>query len=306
MKQHKRAATTSISVVIPAYNEQAGIARVLSHVITQKTNKVSIAEILVMCDGCTDATAQEARRVRSPLITVLEEHTRQGKTRRLQQLFARCKGELIIMFDADISLHSPTVVEELCEPFLENPKVALVGGNSRPAQVRTFLQRAVLSTFEVFDASRAHHQGGNNLFGCTGSCLAIRSSFAKTIQFPAIVNEDAYLFFETRKRGLTFRYTPLAVVTYKLPTSTKDYVKQILRSEPQAVGAELQPYFEFDLSGYLERNKVWLVSQIAQAFVRNPLGASYVTALNLLAKPLLSHVIKRHSLHWFTAESTHL
>ncbi len=293
-----------LSIAIAAYNEASGIRRVLTKILRQQTNTVKLVEIVVACDGCTDKTAELARSLGNPLIRVIDDHHRMGKTKRLQQLFAECKGEVILMLDADIDLPNVYLLDKICQPFADE-QVVLVGGNSRPAHASTFMQKAVLSTFSVFKASRDNHLDGNNLFGCTGSCLAIRGNFARTITFPPIVNEDAYLYFQTLASKLKFRYAKEAVITYKLPTVTSDYLKQVLRSEPMAVNSELQPYFDFDLTPYTQRDKVWLLKQVGKQLVFNPLGVSYVIMLNLLVQPILKHAIQKYSLNWFTAESTH-
>ena len=58
-----------ISIIIPAHNERAVIARGLEALISG--SKPDEIEIIVVCNGCTDDTAEIARRF-APIVRVIE------------------------------------------------------------------------------------------------------------------------------------------------------------------------------------------------------------------------------------------
>ena len=58
-----------ISIVIPAYNESVSIAKCLHSVFSQTLDEPM--EVVVVCNGCTDNTAEIARAFR-PEVTVIE------------------------------------------------------------------------------------------------------------------------------------------------------------------------------------------------------------------------------------------
>ncbi len=293
-----------ISVGISAYNEENTIQSVLRDIIAQHESGWKLLEVIVYCDGCSDMTVLEAMRVKDSRISVINDSVRKGKTARLRQMFSEFRGEVLIMLDADINIKNNNLVSNLIAPFTDE-EVALTGGNSTPFHPKTFFERAVYSTFEVFYRSRRTFKGGDNIFGCTGSCIAIRKSLAKNIKLPKIFNEDAYIYLDCLKKGYKFKYVDEAIVNYQLPKNLPDYLRQVFRSEPTAVNIELNKFFgklaDFELKRPIEN----YIKSLLFAFVRNPVGVIYISLVNLLCIPLFPVISKHYKLSWFTAASTH-
>lgn len=293
----------SVTIGIPAFNEEARIGLVLSDVRAQEQSDWELESVKVFCDGCTDQTAFVAKKVNWSKVEVIDDLNRKGKTARLQQLFQDSAGDLIVTLDADIRIAQPTMISELIKPFVHE-NVVLTGGNSRPFSPQSFFERAVFSSFAVFESSRKWHRGGNNVFGCTGSCMAIRRSVAQTIHLPKkLINEDAYVFMFCTALG-KFCYCEKAIVEYSLPKNTTDYVKQVLRSEPTVVELELLPFFGERAHQELSRAFVPYAQSVVKAGLRNPLGVLYLFFLNSICLPFFGIFLKHYNLNWFTAQST--
>ena len=295
---------TTVTVGICALNEEKTIKKVIEQVLSQQENQWTLKEIRVYSDGSTDGTVTQAQSVKDKRLTVIPSPVRKGKTFRLQQLFDESKGDIVVMFDADISIKGNSVVSTLINAF-EDPNVALVGGNSRPFAPRTFFEKAVYSTFRIFYASRLKIRGGNSIFGATGSIMAGRTSFLRSFRFPSIINEDAFVYMTCLSQGLKFRYVDEAVIEYKLPNNARDYVKQVLRSEPGSVSHELEKYFGEDVRQEFARPLGFYVYSVLIELMRNPIGVSYIIILNILCRWFAPHVLKNYKLEWFTAHSTH-
>ncbi len=293
-----------VTIGIPAYNEEKNIKRVLSGILAQNQTSWKLNEIFVICDGCTDKTAQKAREVKDKTITVIEDGLRKGKTERLNELFKMVSGEILIMFDGDITFANNDVINNLLKPF-EDERVMLVGGNSRPFSPKTFVEKAVYSTFTVFYESRKRMKKGHNIFGATGSILATRKTLITDITIPKVVSEDAYLYLYCVTKKHLFKYVDEAIIYYKLPSNFKDYVKQVLRSSPVSVTTEMYPHFGERANKEFKRPTGFYIQHILAAFMQNPLGVTAVIIINILCSPLQKIVIKNYKLDWFTAHSTH-
>ncbi|MCH7745497.1 MAG: glycosyltransferase family 2 protein, partial [Chloroflexi bacterium] len=88
-------ALISSTVIIPAYNEEEGIA-----VVLEKLSKVLDYryEVIVVDDGSTDATAEVARRFQCKVVS---HPTNLGKAAAVRTGIAEALGENIILIDAD-------------------------------------------------------------------------------------------------------------------------------------------------------------------------------------------------------------
>jgi len=85
-----------VSCIIPAYNEQERIGAVISTV----TAHPLIAEVIVVDDASTDATADVARS--SPGVVVLQLPRNGGKTNAVRTGLAQATGDYILLVDADL------------------------------------------------------------------------------------------------------------------------------------------------------------------------------------------------------------
>jgi dolichyl-phosphate beta-glucosyltransferase len=104
--------TRSISIIIPAYNEQERLPATLSQVIRYlQRADWSFAEIVVVDDGSTDGTVKAAERLRAeyPALRVLRNPGNRGKGYAVRHGMLECQGEWALFSDADLS----TPIDEL-------------------------------------------------------------------------------------------------------------------------------------------------------------------------------------------------
>lgn len=104
---------TSLSVIIPAWNEAARIGGVLSAVRDHDL----LDEVLVVDDGSTDGTAEVAAAV--PGVTVLRMARNGGKTRALLAGIAAARGSHLMFLDADLTGLAPADLTALAAPVRE-------------------------------------------------------------------------------------------------------------------------------------------------------------------------------------------
>ncbi len=100
-----------LSIVIPAYNEEAVIEKTLREVVGYLEGKSLSYEIIVVCDGCKDNTASIAEgfvKV-NDRISVIDRKTNMGKGFSVKEGCLNAKGEYVIFTDADLS----TPIEEV-------------------------------------------------------------------------------------------------------------------------------------------------------------------------------------------------
>lgn len=99
--------STSLSVVIPAYNESVRLGNTLSAVVNYLRQSQPDAEIIVVDDGSTDQTAALAREVfkdsGSLRTSVISYQRNLGKGRAVRLGLLAARGDVTLFSDADLS-----------------------------------------------------------------------------------------------------------------------------------------------------------------------------------------------------------
>jgi glycosyltransferase involved in cell wall biosynthesis len=98
--------TRSISIIIPAYNEEKRLPAALRQVIDYlRRGGWVFAEILVVDDGSTDGTVHVAEQMRAeyPDLRVLRNPSNRGKGYAVRHGMLECRGEWALFTDADLS-----------------------------------------------------------------------------------------------------------------------------------------------------------------------------------------------------------
>jgi dolichyl-phosphate beta-glucosyltransferase len=99
-----------LSVVIPAFNEERRLPGTLDSIIAYLQSRPYRAEIIVVDDGSSDATASIviARRQKFPELRLLSNEKNRGKGFSVRRGMLEARGEIALFSDADLS----TPIEE--------------------------------------------------------------------------------------------------------------------------------------------------------------------------------------------------
>lgn len=127
-----------VSVIVPAYNEEAGLeATVRSLVTTTYTGPV---EVVIVDDGSTDATTTIGKQLTREFPDVrLVRQPNQGKAVALNTGLAHARYEILVLVDGD-TVFQPDTLTTLVAAFAD-PKVGAVSGNTKIANRTGLLGR---------------------------------------------------------------------------------------------------------------------------------------------------------------------
>ena len=103
----------SVSIVIPAYNEEATVAKVVS--VARKLSYVD--EVIVVDDGSTDRTVEEAENAGA---TVISHIMNEGKGSAIKTGFKNSHGGIVAFIDADVSNFTSEKIDKIIRPILED------------------------------------------------------------------------------------------------------------------------------------------------------------------------------------------
>ncbi len=128
-----------MSVLIPAYNEEAVIATSVSAAIASDYPEL---EVLVLDDGSTDATEATALATIAgdPRCRVIRDPVNRGKAEQLNLGFRQARHDLVAVTDADTHMH-PQALKLLVARMCGSPLVAAVAGRRTSPTVVVFCSR---------------------------------------------------------------------------------------------------------------------------------------------------------------------
>ncbi|GAA4855150.1 bifunctional polysaccharide deacetylase/glycosyltransferase family 2 protein [Kitasatospora terrestris] len=116
--------TDPVSVIVPAYNESAGIEAAVRSLLASDHP----VEVIVVDDGSTDGTADLVESLNLPYVRVVRQ-ANAGKPAALNNGLRHARAELVVMVDGD-TVFEPDAVRHLVQPFADR-RVGAVSGNAK-------------------------------------------------------------------------------------------------------------------------------------------------------------------------------
>lgn len=200
----------SVSVVIPALNEERTVAHVVRACLADEP-----LEVIVIDADSTDETAARAAAAGARVCNwreVLDEEPRPGKGESLWRGVAAARGEVVVFIDADLESAAPGMVTALTEPFVD-PHVQLVkvryarSLNGQPTGGGRVTELSAKPLLRMFFPELAH------IDQPLGGEYAIRRETALGLPFVAGYGVEAGLLIDVAKR-----YGPHAIAEVDLGT----------------------------------------------------------------------------------------
>jgi len=131
MKYSRNVDNVSVSVVIPAFNEEQTVGWVVRRTCQVLEELGLSLEVIVVDDGSDDDTALVCEKYGA---RVIKNGRRMGKGTALRMGFHACRGDIIVTLDADGS-HEPKEIPRLLKPILN-------GGFDMASGLRVFSSRS--------------------------------------------------------------------------------------------------------------------------------------------------------------------
>jgi cellulose synthase/poly-beta-1,6-N-acetylglucosamine synthase-like glycosyltransferase len=211
----------SLTLIVAAHDEQGVIEEKVRNALALDYPR-ALLEVIVACDGCSDATAERARAAGADLVLELP---RGGKIRAQDAAVARARGELVAFSDAN-SLWQPDAARALAGAFAD-PRVGYACGQVRFVQAVAGRdggnQEGVYWRYEL--AVREMESRLSSITAGNGAIYATRRD--TYIVVDPVMGHDLSLPFKMVKRGLRAVYVPSARATEKMvPTIEGEFARK--------------------------------------------------------------------------------
>lgn len=217
-------ADPTLAVVIPARNEEAGIAASIESLLAQDYPRM---RIYVMSDASDDATVAIARRYEPRGVVVHDLATRHGKAGALQVALDAAQEELFMVLDADTTC-GPGAIRALTRQFVD-PRIGGVTGNPHVENARgplTSIQ--AMEYMGIIGLIKRADSFWGGLFTVSGAAACFRTSTLRAVGgwSSASVAEDIELSWRMQKAGHELAYEPRAHFGIQAPTSVGALYRQ--------------------------------------------------------------------------------
>jgi dolichol-phosphate mannosyltransferase len=142
-----------LSLVVPVFNGEGHLAANLREIVAALERLERPFEVIVVCDGSTDNSAEAARRLGDPRVVVLRYPDNRGKGHAVLHGVAGARGRLVGWLDSDLDI-APEAILEAVRRFDQDPVDAVIGSKRHPdSQVSyPFVRRVYSAGFQLMVA----------------------------------------------------------------------------------------------------------------------------------------------------------
>lgn len=221
-------ASQSVSVIIPAFNEEKVIVATIERILASQDVQV---QVVVVDDGSRDATAALVQsRFKGESRVELVCIPNGGKAHALNIGLARARGEIVVALDADTQFEHDTIAR--LARWFEDPRVGAVAGNAKVGNRINLITRwQALEYIVAQNLERRALAALDTLTVVPGAVGAWRRSVLDRLEgFPSsTLAEDQDLTIAVQKAGYTIVFDASAVAWTEAPATVRGFAKQRFR-----------------------------------------------------------------------------
>ncbi|MBU6374329.1 MAG: glycosyltransferase [Alphaproteobacteria bacterium] len=227
-----RAALPSLSVIVPAYNEEKVVVETVRSILhSDRARLMAGFEVIVVDDGSKDGTLDAARSAFAGdhAVRVMTKPNG-GKASAINFGVAQARGEIVVVIDADTILE-PAALERLAAHFADT-RVGAVAGNAKVGNRVNLLTRfQALEYITSQNLDRRAFETVQAISVVPGAIGAWRAKALREIGGFATdtLAEDADATIELQRRGWRVEYEPRAIARTEAPETMRAFLKQRLR-----------------------------------------------------------------------------
>ena len=294
-----------VSVAVAACNAESNIAAIVRSISSQCQEHVHISEIIVHSDQSSDRTVAIAMQCADSRLKIVDRPDRCGFATSVISILGTLQGDALVLLNDDIKIPDDRFVERAVLLMLDEG-AGLVGANVQPLPAQTFVERASVSVFRVWERIRESMPDPNNIFTCDGAALCLSAAFARSIRFPVdpsqMGNVDAFLYFSCIQEGFRYAFCHDAVIYVRSPATLADYLARNIRNDSQR--PLLEPQFGAVVASSFRTPLGLYWKSVAIELLKNPLGAAFVLSARFYIRFKAQRAARSGSQVWNVIKSS--
>ena len=277
----KNTSKLTISIGIPAYNEESNIEYLLKRLLTQKLgSNIKLKEIIVVSDGSTDDTVRIVKKFKDKRIILIVNESREGQSASQNKILKQFQGDFLVLLEADTLPADNNFISHLIAPFLKTDShtIGLCLGNSIPLPARGFFEHIMYFKQDLKRRIYQRSTSTNNYHLVSGQRgRAISRALATKLYWTDDVPEDRYSMLAAGELGFKTVYASSAKIYFRLPGTLSDYYRQYLKYYTGRIS--INKYYS-NGETKIRFSILHTISESIKAFIRNPvLMSTYVLCL---------------------------
>ena len=209
----------TVSIIIPAFNEEKTVANVIAETITVMNQQNLPYEIIFVDDGSTDKTGLIASFFK---VNVLINKTNRGKGYSMKRALHHAIGDIIVTIDSD-GEHKPKEITPLLEAVLNGFDVAV---GSRFLNNQTAVTTKLNQIGNIFFNLTIMSLTGKRLTDSQTGFRVIKREVIEELNLQSDGYEiEAEITIKSLKNGFTFKELPITVERRKFGISKLNMIK---------------------------------------------------------------------------------
>lgn len=297
-KDKQGAERLSFGVGIPSYKSGESIVSTVKSL--QKSKGVGSFEITVVVNDVMNSNIQ--KKLENLGVKVLHNKENIGQTGSNNRIFGMAKTDLLIMTQDDV-LFEPHTLRAFIDEFELDPDLTMVAPKFVPLSQKTLVEKVVNFGSKVNRRIVRSWNHGDNYLSAVGRCLGYRTSMVKRFEIDdAVINCDAYYYFENRRLGGEYKFVENAEVKYRLPNNVDEHLKQVRKFVVSQ--DELSGYLKTDLREEYNVPKKILLKALSLELIKNPIYGTLYFLLTVYSRTRPKSFYKEVTRFWDIDTST--
>lgn len=217
----------SFTFVVPAYNEEEWIAEKVRNIACLDYPRDKL-RVIILCDGCTDRTAEIASMTiqeaicSDTLFEIIDDSENLGKVARINQAMQMVKSEITVLSDVSALVSVDALL--VCAKHFDDKTVGVVNGTYTLLQAGSAGEEQYWRYQGLIKSAEADLATS---IGSHGAFYSFRSALFETLD-SNIINDDFILPMKIVSKGYQAHYETNVVATELEPSNlTQDFKRRL-------------------------------------------------------------------------------